>query len=223
MNPKPPPVVAIDGPSGSGKGAVSQRLATKLGWRYLDSGSLYRMVALAAARTAVPAEDAEALAKIAAGLDIKFLPGGRILLGNEDVSDAIRSQECSRLASQVAALAPVRRALLQKQHNLRQPPGLVADGRDMGTIVFPDALFKVFLTANPEVRAARRYKQLKEKGFDVNLPRLLGEIRERDARDAGRAASPLRPADGAHHLDTSAMSIAEVVEYIYGCLPESLK
>jgi len=223
MSPKPPPVVAIDGPSGSGKGAVSQRLATKLGWRYLDSGSLYRMVALAAARAVVPAEDTAALAKIAAALDIKFLPEGRILLGNEDVSDAIRSQECSRLASQVAALAPVRQALLQKQHNLRQPPGLVADGRDMGTIVFPDALFKVFLTANPEVRAARRYKQLKEKGFDVNLPRLLGEIRERDARDAGRAASPLRPADGAYHLDTSAMSIAEVVEHIYGCLPESLK
>ncbi len=216
-----PPVVTIDGPSGSGKGTVSQRLAAKLGWHYLDSGSLYRAVALAASRAGIAAGERALLADIAAGLDIKFLPGGRILLRNEDISDAIRSEECGHLASQVAALVPVRQALLEKQHGLRMPPGLVADGRDMGTVVFPDALFKVFLTASPEVRDARRYKQLKEKGFDVNLPRLLGEIRERDARDAGRVASPLRPAEGAYLLDTSAMSIAEVVEHIFGCLPKA--
>lgn len=212
------PVIAIDGPSGSGKGTVSQLLAARLGWHYLDSGALYRAIGLAAQRAGIDVTDAEGLGRLVAGLDIAFrqrpdaVPA--VLLDGEDISEGLRTEAAGEAASRVAAVPAVRRALLQKQHELRRPPGLVADGRDMGTAVFPDAILKVFLTASPEVRAGRRHKQLKEKGFDVNLPRLLEEIRSRDARDAARAVSPLKPAADAHLLDTSDLSISEVVDRI---------
>lgn len=216
------PVVAIDGPSGSGKGTISQILATRLGWHLLDSGALYRLVGLAARQRGVDLDDADGLARLGETMDIEFVPRvddmPGVLLGGVDVTKVLRTEESGAAASKVAAIPAVRQALLYKQHVLRRPPGLVADGRDMGTTVFPDALLKVFLTASAEVRAERRYKQLKEKGFDVNLRQLLDEIRERDARDAGRTASPLKPAVDAHILDTSDLSISEVVDRIEGLL-----
>jgi cytidylate kinase len=171
--------------------------------------------------------DAAALAHLAGELDIRFVPqsGGapvRVILNGEDVGDRLRTEDSGRLASIVAAVPEVRAALLHKQHAFRRPPGLVADGRDMGTTVFPDAILKIFITATPEVRAERRYKQLKEKGFDANLPRLLDEIRERDVRDAARAASPLKPAADACILDTSSLSISDVVDRIHAWLAERL-
>lgn len=216
------PVLAIDGPSGSGKGAVGQRVAARLGWHFLDSGALYRAVGLAAHQAGIPLDDPPRVAELAGALDIAFPPAtaGRILLNGKDSGQDIRSEEAGGYASQVGALGPVRAALLQRQRDFRRLPGLVADGRDMGTTVFPDAVLKIFLTASAEVRAERRYKQLKEKGFDVNLPRLLGEIRERDVRDAERAVSPLKPAQDALILDTSNLSIDEVVEHILGHLPQ---
>ncbi|MFL6622371.1 MAG: (d)CMP kinase [Sulfurifustaceae bacterium] len=216
------PVVAIDGPSGSGKGTVSQLLAARLCWHYLDSGALYRVVGLAAQRAGVDLADAEGVARVARGLRVEFQACNdgppAVLLDEEDVSGTLRTEACGDAASRVAAIPAVRQALLHKQHELRRAPGLVADGRDMGTTVFPDAIVKVFLTASPEVRAERRYKQLKEKGFDVNLPQLLDEIRNRDARDAVRAVSPLKPAADAHLLDTSDLSISEVVDRIESLL-----
>lgn len=222
MSPSKIPVVAVDGPSGSGKGTVGQLLANRLGWHFLDSGALYRVVGLAAREAGVDLDDMALLAGVARDLDVTFRPRAdgsvAVLLGGRDVSDVLRTEESGSAASRVAAVPAVRQALLQKQRELRRPPGLVADGRDMGTTVFPDAIVKVFLTASPEVRAERRYKQLKVKGFDVNLPRLLDEIRERDARDAARAASPLKPAADAHLLDTSDLSISEVVDRIESLL-----
>jgi len=219
------PVLALDGPSGSGKGTVGQLLASRLGWHFLDSGALYRALGVAAARAGVDLGDKPALAKLALAMNIRFVPraGGDtvgVLLNGEEIGEALRTEEGGRRASIVAAIPEVRRALLQKQHAFRQPPGLVADGRDMGTSVFPEAILKIYLTATPEVRAERRYKQLKEKGFDVNLRRLLDEIRERDARDAEREASPLKPAQDACIVDTSQLDISGVVERIYGLLQE---
>jgi len=221
------PVVTIDGPSGSGKGTVSQLLAARLTWNYLDSGALYRVVGLAAAEKGLRLDDAANLARLALTVDIRFEPQrdgspARVWLGGRDVSTVLRTEDTGRLASQVAVLAPVRAALLDKQRDFRRDPGLVADGRDMGTTVFPSAHLKVFLTASPEVRAERRYKQLKEKGLDVSLPKLLVEIRERDARDAERRTSPLKPAADAEILDTSSMSISEVVEVIFQRLQRRL-
>lgn len=221
------PVLTIDGPSGSGKGTVSQLLAARLGWNYLDSGALYRVIGLAAVEKGLNLDDSTGLARLATTVDIRFEPQSdgtpaRVWLWGRDVSEVLRTEETGRLASQVAVLATVRAALLDKQRQFRRDPGLVADGRDMGTTVFPEALLKVFLTASPEVRAQRRHKQLKEKGLDVNLPRLLGEIRERDARDAERAASPLKPAADADILDTSRMSIDEVVNTVFGRLQARL-
>lgn len=219
------PVLAIDGPSGSGKGTVGQILAQRLGWHFLDSGALYRALGVAANRADVDLGDKAALARLAMAMDICFVPrsGGDtvdVLLDGREIGDTLRTEESGRRASILAAIPEVRQALLQKQHAFRQAPGLVADGRDMGSTVFPDAILKIYLTANPEVRAARRYKQLNEKGFDVNLRQLLDEIRERDARDAGREASPLKPAIGACVLDTSQLDISGVVEHVYGLLQQ---
>lgn len=228
MNSKTVPVLAIDGPSGSGKGTVGQLLAERLGWHFLDSGALYRALGLAASRLGeATLQDAAALAQLAERSDIRFMPqsGGapvRVILNGTDVGDAIRTEDSGRLASIVAAVPLARAALLQKQHAFRQAPGLVADGRDMGATVFPDAILKIFVTASAEIRAERRYKQLKEKGFDANLRRLLDEIRERDARDAARTASPLKPAADACILDTSSLSIPDVVDRIHGLLQERL-
>ena len=219
------PVLALDGPSGSGKGTVGQLLASRLGWHFLDSGALYRALGVAAAKAGIDLNDRPAVARLALAIDIRFVPRAAgdtvgVLLNGEEIGEALRTEEGGRLASVVAAIPEVRRALLQKQHAFRLPPGLVADGRDMGSTVFPDAILKIYLTASPEVRAQRRYKQLKEKGFDVNLQQLLDEIRERDTRDAGRAASPLKPAPDACIVDTSQLDISGVVERIYGLLQE---
>lgn len=220
------PVVTIDGPGGSGKGTISQLLAARLGWHYLDSGALYRVLGLAAQDAGISVTDAPSLARLAGEIQLDFEPqtdgSAQVMLNGQDVSLWLRTEECGRWASEVAVWPEVRAALLQKQHDFRQNPGLVADGRDMGTTVFPTARLKIFLTASPEVRADRRYKQLKEKGLDASLPLLLGEIRARDARDAGRAVSPLRPADDAEILDTSTMGINEVVEFILDRLRQRL-
>ncbi|MFQ5994355.1 MAG: (d)CMP kinase [Acidiferrobacterales bacterium] len=221
------PVLALDGPSGSGKGTVGQRIAQALGWHFLDSGALYRAVGLVARQAAIATDDPVGLARLAQRMAIQFEPGpestARVIVNGADVSEAIRTEEIGRLASQAAVLPAVRQALLDKQHALRRPPGLVADGRDMGTVVFPDARFKVFLTATPEARAQRRYNQLKDKGFDVSLARLAEEVRARDARDAEREASPLKPADDACVIDTSILTIDEVVERVLRLLRDRLE
>jgi len=204
-------VIAIDGPSASGKGTIARRVADALGFHYLESGALYRLVALASLRRKV--KDEIALAKIAADMDVAFSKD-RIFFEKQDVTDAIRSEDCSNRASEAAKLPLVRQALLRRQRALRQPPGLVADGRDMGTVVFPDAALKVFLTARPEVRAERRYKQLIDKGIHANLRALSRDLEKRDARDAGRAVAPLVPAPDSQVLDSTGLSIEQVGEQI---------
>ena len=218
-SPKQTPVVTIDGPGGSGKGTVAQILAGHLGWHYLDSGALYRVLGLIGARRGVNLDDEPVLCRLAETLRIDFVPqsdgsAAHVHVDGVDVSAELRTERSGELASRVAVLPAVRLALLQKQRDFRQIPGLVTDGRDMGTTVFPDALLKVFLTASAEIRAQRRYKQLKEKGFDANLEQILGEIRHRDARDTGRSVSPLKPADDAWILDSSTLSTTEVVEAV---------
>ena len=213
------PVVTIDGPSGAGKGTVAALLAAKLGWKFLDSGALYRLLAFAAVNHGVDLTNEEALKVLAAHLDVQFDTaesgqGMRIVLEGEDVTEAIRNEVVGAGASQVAALPAVREALLQRQKAFREAPGLVADGRDMGTVVFPDATLKIFLTASAEERARRRYLQLKAKGDDVNLASLLDEIRARDERDTQRAVAPLKPADDAIQLDSTALSIEQVLGQI---------
>ena len=219
---RPAPVITLDGPSGAGKGSVGQRLAIQLGWHVLDSGALYRVAALAARQAGCDFGDIAGLVGLASGLNVRFDPqvgsDARVLLDDRDIGDVIRTEEIGRLASEVAVLSAVRQALLEKQQTLRQPPGLVADGRDMGTVVFPDAELKIFLTASPVERAERRYNQLKDKGLDVNLARLAEEIRVRDARDEEREVSPLKPADDAYIIDSSHLSIAQVVERVLGLL-----
>jgi len=207
------PVLAIDGPAASGKGTIALNLARALGFRYLDSGALYRLVALKAQREGVASDDSEALAKLAVGLDIDF-DHDRVLLDGADVTQAIRGESVSADASRVAVHAPVRQALLARQRAFRAAPGLVAEGRDMGTVVFPDAEFKVFLTATPEARAGRRHKQLIAKGNPVTLAGLLRDIRDRDARDSTRAAAPLRPAPDAVLLDTTDLTIDEATDAV---------
>lgn len=208
------PVITVDGPSGVGKGALCQWLATQLGWSLLDSGALYRLTALAALQRHISLADAEALARLAATLAVTFHSTSdgnlRITLDHQDVSDAIRRETIGNAASQIAALPSVRSALLQRQRDFRQPPGLIADGRDLGTVVFPDAELKLFLHADPAERALRRYKQLVEKGLDANLTALIQEIAERDARDMQRAVAPLQAAVDAVVLDTTRMSISDV-------------
>ena len=207
------PVIAIDGPSASGKGTVAQRAALQLGFHYLDSGALYRLTALAAERAGIAPNDEAALATLAAGLDLQFADE-KIFLGGENVSDAIRSESVADGASRVAVLPRVREALLARQRAFRAAPGLVADGRDMGSVVFPDATLKIFLTATAEVRAERRYKQLKEKGMYVSLDDILQEIRSRDARDASRSVAPLKLLPGAELLETSNLTIDEAVHRV---------
>lgn len=207
------PVIAIDGPSASGKGTVAARVARQLSFHFLDSGALYRLVGLLAMRSGCALDNEPDLSRIATNLDAE-LQGDRVLLQREDVSDEIRREEVGHAASRVAALRSVRQALLERQRAFRRPPGLVADGRDMGTEVFPDATLKIFLTASPEERARRRHKQLMEKGINASMNALLQEIRERDARDSARAAAPLRKCADAIELDTTGMPIEAVVAQV---------
>jgi cytidylate kinase len=207
------PVIAIDGPAASGKGTIAAGAARALGFHYLDSGALYRLVALKALDAGIELDDEARLADAAASMTF-HLSEGRTVLDGRDVTAAIRSEAVSAAASRVAALGSVRTALLARQRAFRQPPGLVADGRDMGTVVFPDARIKVYITASPEERATRRYKQLIEKGNSVKLESLLRDIRERDARDSGRAAAPLKPAADAIILDTTALSIEAGIAFV---------
>jgi cytidylate kinase len=213
------PVIAIDGPSASGKGTVAQRVAGTLGFHRLDSGALYRLVALAAAREGIDLRNEDAAAAVALRLPARF-EGNEIFLGDLRVTDAIRAEECSAGASVVAAHPRVRQALLERQRAFRRAPGLVAEGRDMGSVVFPDAELKVFLTASPEARAERRHKQLKEKGIAATLAALLQDLRERDARDATRSAAPLKQSPEARPLDTTSMSAeqaaAQIVDWYRG-------
>jgi cytidylate kinase len=212
------PVITIDGPSGSGKGTISQYLATKLGWHHLDSGALYRLLAYAAVQQALPLDDAAVLVQLAARLSDSYqLPTAdnpAIMLDGVDVGQALRTEKCAEAASKTAALPAVREALLVWQRHYRQPPGLIADGRDMGTVVFPDAMLKLFLTARPEVRAMRRYNQLKNKGINVNLEELLREVEARDQRDASRQASPLMPAGDAMIVDNSDQDEARTLQQV---------
>jgi cytidylate kinase len=207
------PVITVDGPSGSGKGTVTQRVANRLDWRVLDSGALYRLVGYAVDQVGVGFENQNKISQIASTLNVEF-SGGRILLDGADVTDLIRTETAGNNASKVAAMPGVRAALLDWQRDYAQFPGLVADGRDMGTTVFPQAGVKIFLTASAAERAQRRYKQLKEKGLSANLAALTAEIEERDARDRSRAASPLVPASDAIEIDSTAMGIEEVVERV---------
>jgi len=207
------PVIAIDGPTASGKGTIAERVARALGFRYLDSGALYRLVAWRALRAGIDTADEPTLARLAISMQPQFADG-RIQLDGIDVTDAIRREDVSRAASQVAVHSSVRAALLKLQRMCRQAPGLVADGRDMGTVVFPDATLKVYLTASVEARAMRRYKQLIDKGFPANITTLSQELRARDARDSERTASPLKPAEDAYRLDSSGLTIDEVVAQV---------
>ena len=205
------PVIAIDGPSASGKGTIAKRVATALGFHYLESGALYRLVALIALRQQLDEE--RSIATAAAGMDVYF-QGDEIFLEDQEVSLHIRNEDVGKRASEVARMPEVRKALLERQRAYRQPPGLVADGRDMATVVFPDAELKIFLTASPEVRAQRRYKQLIEKGIAANLAALSRDLAERDARDANRAVAPLVPAPDSQVLDSSALSVEAVADRI---------
>ncbi len=217
---KDAPIITIDGPTASGKGTIARLIAQRLGWHILDSGALYRLVALAAEKHSITLDDVDSLQPLAAHLDVEFVAGEgaeemAVLLEGEDVTLELRKETTGNGASQVAALPAVREALLERQRAFQHPPGLIADGRDMGTVVFPKAIVKIFLTASAEERARRRYNQLKDKGLDVNMRALLDEIAERDARDRNRSASPLVPAEDAVVLDTSELSIDEVVEHLW--------
>ncbi len=221
----PAPVIAVDGPSGTGKGTLCVRLARHLGWHFLDSGALYRVLAALAERSGLSLRDGPGLARLAATLDIAFREahaGITVHCGSEDLSKVVRTEACGAAASKVSALPEVRAALLRAQKGFRRVPGLVADGRDMGTVVFPDARLKVFLTASPEARAERRHNQLKQQGIKVTLPSLRRDIGERDVRDGTRAVSPLRPAPDAVVVDTSDLGIDAVFERVLCLLSDRL-
>ncbi|CAH9018400.1 (d)CMP kinase [Candidatus Nitrosacidococcus sp. I8] len=211
------PVITIDGPGGSGKGTLAQKLAIYLNWNYLDSGALYRILALVANKREISLSDEDKLSSLIEELDIQFFlftSGLKIIWDKLDISQEIRSEDNAATASKLATLPAVRQSLLKKQRNFRKLPGLVTDGRDMGTIVFPDAVFKFFLTASPKKRALRRYNQLKEKGISANLTTIEKEVVERDKRDCNRSISPLRKAESATIIDSTAMSINEVFQQV---------
>ena len=217
MNERPAPVITVDGPGGSGKGTIAMRVAEKLGWHFLDSGALYRLVAVAAMDRGVQPDDEETLGDVACNLDVSFGISGEgmvILLDGNYITGRLRSEQVSVMSSKIATFPVVRAALVERQRAFRKTPGLVADGRDMGTVIFPDAILKIFLTAIAEARAQRRYKQLKEKGESVNLSRLFRDIKKRDERDSGRAVAPLRPAPDAHVIDSTELGINEVLQVI---------
>ncbi|WP_318449425.1 (d)CMP kinase [Photobacterium leiognathi] len=220
------PVITVDGPSGAGKGTLCMLLAEKLGWNLLDSGAIYRVLALAAIHHGVDIESEDALVPLAAHLDVQFVAEGelvKVILEGEDVSDTLRTEEVGNTASKVAALPRVREALLRRQRAFSEAPGLVADGRDMGTVVFPGAEVKIFLDASAEERATRRMNQLQKKGLDVNFGSLLSEIQERDYRDRNRTVAPLRPADDALVLDSTELSIEQVLEKVLAHVDAKLK
>lgn len=221
------PVLTIDGPSGSGKGTISRAVARRLGWHYLDSGAIYRAVGQAAAWEGVDLTDVDAVAACAARTEIRFVTQGdgepHVMVNGKDATRLLHTETAGAVASAIAAYPAVRAALVDLQLKFRQKPGLVADGRDMGTIIFPDAAYKVFLTASAEERARRRYKQLKDKGVSANLDSLLHEIAARDERDAGRAVAPLKPAADAVILDSTGMPITEVIDRVLAVLPASLR
>ena len=220
------PVIAIDGPSGSGKGTIARRVASSLGWHLLDSGALYRLVALAAQQQGMLGAEPQVLADIAGQLSIRFAMDEageeQVWLDGHEVSGELRTEDCGLIASKVAAIPAVREALLELQKAFRKRPGLVADGRDMGTTVFPDASLKIFLTASAEERAKRRHKQLNDKGIDVSLAALSRDIEDRDRRDSERSVAPLRPAKDARLLDSSKLSIDEVTQTILGWAKDSI-
>ena len=226
--PKTVTVIAIDGPSGSGKGTLCQRLARELGWHLLDSGALYRIVGLAAVKNNVAFDGEAELSQLARQLNVEFQPGEsgeptRVLLDGEDISDSVRSEVSGRYASQVAVHPAVREALNEWQKNCARQPGLVADGRDMGSVVFPDAAVKIYLTASAEQRAQRRYKQLINKGESVTLAALLEDIKARDDRDMNRTVAPLVPADDAVVIDSTSLSIDEVFKQVFDRVTAYLK
>lgn len=209
------PIVTVDGPSGAGKGTLSSMLAQAYNWHFLDSGAIYRVLAMAAMHHEIDFDDIDGLIPLASGLDVKFNTtesGNRVILEGEDVSDDIRREEVGVAASKIAAVPLVRESLLRRQRAFADSPGLIADGRDMGTVVFPQALAKIFLTASAEARAERRYEQLKAMGQDVKISRLLSDIQLRDERDSSRSAAPLRAADGALVIDSTVLSIKQVFE-----------
>lgn len=217
------PVITIDGPGGAGKGTISQMLAQHLGWHFLDSGAIYRLCGLACLQAQINLEDESAVLAIANALDIRFvIHEGHLQtwLGQEEVSDKLRTETTASAASKIAVMGSVRDALLARQQAFAQMPGLIADGRDMGTVVFPAAPLKIYLTASAEERAKRRAKQLQEQGRDVNIARILADISERDARDMQRTVAPLKPADDAVIIDSSDLSAAEVFEQVLALLQQ---
>ena len=221
------PVITVDGPSGAGKGTVCSHLANWLAWNFLDSGALYRILVVAAEKHHLATNNEPVIAELAESLDVVFdrpQPGKdvTIIFEGNDISQEIRTEECGNSASQIAALSKVRSALLERQRKFRQKPGLVADGRDMGTVVFADAPLKIYLIASAAERAKRRYKQLKQKGFSVNLPRLTADIAERDTRDSQRTISPLKPADDAIVVDTTTLEISTVIQKIEKLVRETM-
>ncbi|GAB4352490.1 MAG: (d)CMP kinase [Methylohalobius sp. ZOD2] len=219
--PDPIPVLTIDGPSGAGKGTVSRTIAKRLGWHFLDSGAIYRALARAVMTRGTDTGDEQAVARVASEMDLAFICNAdvQIQLDGRDVTDSLYTEDCGRVASKIAAFPAVRRALLEKQRAFRKSPGLVADGRDMGTVVFPEAFYKVFLTATLEERARRRFLQLKGQGLDVNLDQIIKDLEERDRRDRERKEAPLVAAKDAVEIDSSALSVEEVVDRVLALLP----